>query len=124
MARILVVDDEPVIADLLERFLKMSNFEVSKAVGGEEAIRILSTDERFDLMVLDVKMPKVNALGVMRKKAELGKEFPVFLLTGTIEEQKHIDEMGMYGLCPEDILYKPIDFPELVDKIKKKLSIP
>jgi FixJ family two-component response regulator len=75
-------------------------------------------------MVLDVKMPKVNALGVMRKKAELGKSFPVVLLTGTIEEQNHIDEMEQYGLRAEDILYKPVDFPDLVEKIKRKLCVP
>lgn len=124
MTRILVVDDEPMIADLIERFLKMAGFQAYKAIGGEEAIRVLESHEQFDLMVLDVKMPKASGLSVMQRKSELKKEFPVFLLTGTIDEQKHLEELGRFGVRQEDILYKPIDFTELIEKIKHTVRAP
>ena len=123
MNKILVVDDEERIADIMEKFLKMNGFEVLKAIGGEEAIRILSTDAQFDLMLLDMKMPKVNGLGVMQKKAELGKKFPILLLTGSIDAEKYLEVSKDKGFTAEDILYKPIDLPVLLEKIKKKLNI-
>jgi two-component system nitrogen regulation response regulator NtrX len=123
MNKILVVDDEERIANITEKFLKMNGFDVFKAVGGEEAIRILSTDAQFDLMVLDMKMPKVNGLDVMRKKAELGKKFPVLLLTGSIDAEKYIEVLKDKGFSAEDILYKPIDLSSLLEKVKQKLNI-
>ena len=123
MNKILVVDDEERIADITEKFLKMNGFEVFKAIGGEEAIRLLSTDVQFDLMLLDIKMPKVNGLGVMQKKAELGKKFPVLLLTGSIDAEKYLEVLKDKGFAAEDILYKPIDLSVLLEKVKEKLSI-
>ena len=123
MYTILVVDDEERIVDITEKFLKMNGFDVVKAIGGEEAVRVLSTDMHFDLMVLDMKMPKVNGLGVIQKKEELGKEFPVLLLTGSIDAEKYLEQLKENGFTAEDILYKPIDLPELLEKIKQKLGI-
>ncbi|MBN2121245.1 MAG: response regulator transcription factor [Candidatus Omnitrophica bacterium] len=123
MKRILVVDDEERIADITTKFLTMNGFDVHKAIGGEEAIKILSTDEQFDLMVLDMKMPRVNGLGVVQKKAELGKKFPVLLLTGSIDAEKYLDSLKDKGFRAGDILYKPIDLSELLEKVKKRLHI-
>lgn len=123
MHMILVVDDEERIADITEKFLKMNGFDVLKAIGGEEAIKILSTDTQIDLMVLDMKMPNVDGLGVMRKKAELGKTFPVLLLTGSIDAEKHVAVLKDEGFTQEDILFKPIDLSDLLTKVKEKLHI-
>ena len=122
MKKILVVDDEVRIADITEKYLKMNGFDVVKAIGGEEAIALLSGDTEFDLMVLDMKRPKVNGLCVIRKKEELGIKFPVLLLTGSIDAEKYLDEMKKKGLTAEDILHKPIDLSELLEKIRKKLG--
>lgn len=123
MNKILVVDDEERIADITEKFLKMNGFDVVKAISGEEAIRLLSTDAQFDLMVLDMKMPKVNGMDVMQKKAELGKKFPVLLLTGSIDAEKYIEVLKDKGFTAENILYKPIDLSLLLEKVKEKLNI-
>jgi two-component system response regulator VanR len=123
MKKILVVDDEERIADIMEKFLKMNGFDVRKAIGGEEAVKILSTDAQFDLMLLDMKMPRVNGLGVMQKKQECGKKFPVLLLTGSIDAEKYLGVLKDKGFTIEDILYKPIDLSELLEKVKKKLNI-
>jgi two-component system nitrogen regulation response regulator NtrX len=123
MSKILVVDDEIRIVDIIEKFLKINGFDVVKAIGGEDAIRVLSTDTRFDLMVLDMKMPKVNGLDVIQKKEELGKKFPVLLLTGSVDAEKYLEELKDRGFTAEDILYKPIDLFVLLEKVKKKLGI-
>jgi DNA-binding response OmpR family regulator len=121
--KILIVDDEQRIVDILESFLKMNGFDVLKATGGEEAIRLLSSDAQFDLMLLDMRMPKVNGLGVMQKKVELGKKFPVLFLMGTIDVEKCLEALKDKGVTAEDILCKPIDLPVLLEKAKKKLNI-
>ena len=123
MNKILVVDNEERIVDITEKFLKMKGFDVLRAIGGEEAIRLLSTDAQFDLMVLDMKMPKINGLGVIQKKVELGKKFPVLLLTGSIDAEKYLEVLKDKGFTAEDILYKPIDLSVLLEKVKKKLNI-
>ena len=123
MNKILVVEDEERIADIIEKFLKMNGFDVLKAIGGEEAIRLLSTDAQFDLMLLDMKMPKVNGIGVMQKRTELGKKFPVLLLTGSIDAEKYLEVLKEKGFTAEDILYKPIDLSVLLEKVKEKLKI-
>ena len=123
MYKILVVDDEARIADITEKFLKMNGFDVLKAIGGEEAIRLLSTDAQIDLMLLDMKMPKVSGLEVMQKKAELAKKFPALLLTGSIDAEKYLEVLKDKGITEEDILYKPIDLSVLLEKVKEKLNI-
>jgi len=123
MYKILVVDDEARIVDIMEKFLKINGFDVMKAIGGEAAIRLLSGDAQFDLMLLDMKMPNVNGIDVVRKKEELGKNFPVLLLTGSIDAEKHLDVLRESGFTFDDILYKPIDLPALLGMVRKKLNI-
>ncbi len=123
MYKILVVDDEERIADITEKFLQMNGFDILKATGGEEAIRLLSTDAEFDLMVLDMKMPDANGLAVIRKKTELGKKFPLLLLTGSIDAEKYLKVLKEEGVTEEDILYKPVDLFVLLEKVRKKLNI-
>lgn len=122
MNKILIVDDEERITEVLERFLKMKGFDVAKATGGEEAIRILSTDMQLALMVIDIKMPRVSGMDVIRRKKELGREFPVLLFTGSIDAQKYLDELVHFGIGAEDILVKPVDLQVLLEKIKQKLN--
>jgi two-component system response regulator VanR len=123
MHKILVVDDEQQIADIIEKYLSMSGFEVIKVIGGEEAIKILNSDVKLDLMVLDMKMPKVNGMDVIQKTKELGKNFPILLLTGSIDAEIYLDELKNSGFSREDVLYKPADLPILLEKVKEKIGI-
>ena len=123
MPKILVVDDEQRIADILEKYLSLNGFEVIKAIGGEAAVKILNSDAKPDMMVVDMKMPKVNGMAVIRMVKELGKEFPIVLLTGSIDAQIYLDELKKSGFSEEDVLYKPVDLPVLLAKVKEKLGI-
>lgn len=123
MPKILVVDDEERIADIIERYLSMNGFEVIKAIGGEEAVKILSSDAKPDLMVLDKKMPKVDGMDVIQKAKELGRNFPILLLTGSIGTEKHLDKLKNSDFSGEDVLYKPVDLSTLLEKVREKLGI-
>ncbi|MFH1875419.1 MAG: response regulator [Candidatus Omnitrophota bacterium] len=123
MPKILVVDDEERIADIMEKYLSMNGFEVIKAIGGEKALEILQSDTKIDLMLLDMKMPKVNGIDVIRRVKELGKGFPILLLTGSIDVQTYLDEPKDLGFSEEDVLYKPVDLSVLLEKVKERLGI-
>lgn len=123
MHKILVVDDEQRIADILEKYLSMNGFEVIKIIGGEKALEILKSDTKIDMMVLDMKMPKVNGVDVIQKTKELGKNFPILLLTGSINAEEYLDNLKSMGFSQDDILFKPVDLPILLEKVKEKLGI-
>ncbi|MFH1458703.1 MAG: response regulator [Candidatus Omnitrophota bacterium] len=123
MPKILVVDDEQRIADIIEKYLSMNGFEVIKTTGGEKALEILNSDAKIDMMVLDMKMPKVNGMAVVQKTKELGKNIPILLLTGTFDAEGHFDNLKSTGFSQDDILFKPVDLLVLLEKVKEKLGI-
>ena len=123
MHKILVVDDEPGIIKIFETFLIKNGFEVIKAAGGEEAIKVLNSDTRIDLMLLDMKMPKVPGVDVINEMARINKKIPTIILTGSIDAEKYLEGLNRLGYTRENILYKPVDLFELLDKVKKKLRI-
>lgn len=123
MHRILVVDDEPQIIRLLNEFLTKSGFEVITAGGGEEAIGILQGSTKVDLMIIDIKMPKVDGLDVLREKSHLKNKAPAIILTGSLDAGKYLVQLKELGYKEADILYKPIDLFVLLKRVKEKLGL-
>jgi DNA-binding NtrC family response regulator len=123
MPKILVVDDEEQIRRILAEFLGKMGFEVIQASSGEEAIGLLRSGAKTDLMVIDMKMPKVGGLDVLKEKNNLKDARPVIILTGSIDADKYYDGLKELGFGPKDIVYKPVDLFSLLDTVKKKLHI-
>ena len=121
MYKILAVDDEQGISSILERFLQKSGFEVLIAEGGQLAVDIISSNDDIDLIVLDIKMPGISGVDVLRELAKTNNKTPVVILSGSIGVQENVDELNKLGYDEEQILYKPIDLMELLEKIKEKL---
>lgn len=116
MARILLVDDEPLITDSLTYSLQREGFEV-KAVGdGPEALKEVQ-DFKPDLIVLDIMLPTISGLEVCRR---LRKESatPVIMLTARGEE---IDRVLGLEVGADDYLAKPFSFRELLARIRSIL---
>lgn len=123
MHKILIVDDEEKIRDVLAKFLVKAGFEVIQAPGGQEAIEILRQDGKIDLMVLDMKMPEVSGVDILQEMRNLNKTLPVILLTGSIDAEKYLISLKELGFAEENICYKPVDLFALLDLVKKKLVI-
>lgn len=123
MHKILVIDDEQRIADILEGFLTKMGFEVIKAYGGEPGIEVLNSGKELDLVVCDMKMPKVNGLEVIKAMIKLGLKTPVIILTGSIEAEKYLYEVEALGFKEGDLAYKPVDLFALLELVKNKLGI-
>lgn len=121
MYRILVVDDEKEIIKVLEEFLSKIGYEVIIALGGKKAIEIIDSNVPLHGMVVDLKMPEIDGYEVLKKLKETGREIPVIILSGMMEEEKNFTDLRKLGYKDEDILYKPIDPYQLSDMIKKKL---
>ena len=83
MQKILIVDDEKEIRDLIEIYLKSEGYETLKAADGEEALKILSMEEP-DLIILDVMMPKMNGIDACLKIRE-EKQMPIIMLSAKSE---------------------------------------
>ncbi len=111
---VLVVDDEPTIAEVVSRYLERAGYEVRSAGDGELALRMV-TDQRPDLVVLDLMLPGLNGLEVMRRVRELDRDHvAIILLTAKGEESDRI--VGL-RLGADDYIVKPFSPTELVARV-------
>ncbi len=118
--RILCVDDEPEILKFLEALLVPRGYEVLKAENGEEAL-VKFKEQSIDLVISDVKMPKMNGFEVCRKikEEEAFRNIPVILITGLTAKEDRIKGIEAGA---EDFISKPIDAPEVLARIKMLLK--
>jgi two-component system response regulator ResD len=111
---ILVVDDEPTIAEVVARYLVRAGYETSTAGDGPSAVAS-ATANRPDLVVLDIRLPGIDGLEVMRRLHENGEErVPVILLTAKGEES---DRLVGLGRGADDYVVKPFSPLELVARV-------
>ena len=123
MARILVVDDEEKIIKIFSTFLSKMGFEVIEVVGGEAAIGFLKSGMDMDLMILDMKMPKVTGLDVLKVKHSLNDRRPVIIVTGSMGQEEVHAEVKELSFGREKVIHKPVDLFLLLDEIKKQLGM-
>ncbi len=114
--RVLVVDDEPDIRDVLRITLEAEKYEVIEAENGEEAIKII-TQKTPDLVLLDYKMPKMDGREVCRriKKDILLRHLPIIMVTGKGEITDKVDGIDAGA---DDYIVKPFEPEELLAHIK------
>ncbi|MDX2430901.1 MAG: response regulator [Bacteroides sp.] len=113
--KILVCEDNTLTLRSIEYSLKNAGFEVSKAMDGDQGIRILD-EEEIDLVITDINMPYTKGLELVRHvNTKMEKKVPVIIITGiTLEETRdHAMELGASGF-----LTKPLDLNVLIDTVK------
>jgi DNA-binding NtrC family response regulator len=110
-ANILVVDDEPCVAQTVRDLLAFAGYDVKTAESGKQAIKLLKSPDRFDLMITDMKMPEMDGLELLRLSHQLRKTLPVVILTGwgTVDNGIHALEEGAY-----DYVLKPFNTEKLL----------
>jgi DNA-binding response OmpR family regulator len=113
---ILVVDDEPNIAELIELYLSREGFQVVKADTGENAVRAAG-EHRPRLVVLDIGLPDIDGLEVCRRLRRTST-IPVIFLTARDSE---VDRVVGLELGADDYVTKPFSPPELVARVKAVL---
>jgi two-component system, OmpR family, alkaline phosphatase synthesis response regulator PhoP len=116
MKQILVVDDEPRIAEICRDYLKRAGFEVITAANGDDALA-LARSRQPDLIVLDLKLPGRDGLDVTRALRQRSN-VPIIMLTARIEES---DKLVGLELGADDYLTKPFSPRELVARVRAVL---
>ena len=116
MKKILVVDDEKPIADILRINLEKENYEVVEAYDGEEAVKKFN-EENPDLILLDVMLPKMDGFSVCRTIREKSN-VPILMLTAREEE---VDKVLGLELGADDYITKPFSVRELMARIKANM---
>jgi two-component system, OmpR family, alkaline phosphatase synthesis response regulator PhoP len=113
MKQILVVDDEPRIADVCRDYLERAGFKVTIAANGADALTIARTKQP-DLVVLDLGLPKMDGLDVTRSLRKYSN-VPIIMLTARVEEG---DKLIGLELGADDYLTKPFSPRELVARVR------
>lgn len=116
--RILVVDDEEVTRLSLAEILRLEGYQVSTVGSGQEALDLLNGDN-FDLAVLDIKMPGMSGVEVMRAARQLAPETQIILLTAHGSLESAIEALHNEV---HDYILKPVDHGDLLDSIAKGLA--
>jgi two-component system OmpR family response regulator len=116
-ARLLVVDDEPSIRELLTASLRFAGFQVIAVADGAEALR-QAEFSRPDLVVLDVMLPDMDGFTVIRKLRERGRDMPVLFLTARDETNDKVTGLTVGG---DDYVTKPFSLEEVVARIRAVL---
>ena len=116
--RILVVDDEPGVRELICDALHMADFQTLQAVDGLAALSAIRKD-RFDLMVLDINMPKLDGLDLLEKIRKDGIEIPALMLSARGDK---VDISQGLKLGADDYMTKPFSIEELVLRVKAILK--
>jgi DNA-binding NtrC family response regulator len=118
-AKILIVDDEQDVRDVLEFYLASLDVEVLSAVDGADAIKLLF-EHKIDLLVTDIKMPRMDGIALLKEARSLGIEIPVVILTGHGDKELAIQAMRLGAV---DFLDKPFSGEDLLHSIATFLEI-
>src|SRR6202167_4269984 len=116
--RLLVVDDEKTILELLSGSLRLAGFEVPTAASGTDAVRAAAS-RRPDLVLLDVMMPDGDGFEALRRMRSAGIEVRVIFLTARDEEP---DRVTGFALGADDYVTKPFSLNELLGRIRAVLK--
>src|SRR5699024_1887515 len=116
MKKILVVDDEKPISDIIKFNLEKEGYEVVTAFDGEEALEKVSEEEPA-LIVLDVMLPKIDGLEVVREVRK-NHDMPIIMVTA---KETEIDKVLGLELGADDYVTKPFSNRELVARVKANL---
>jgi two-component system, OmpR family, response regulator len=116
-ARLLVVEDEPNIRELLSTSLRFAGFEVQTAADGATALKVAEAS-RPDLLVLDVMLPDMDGFAVTRRLRDLGRRIPVVFLTARDGTEDKVTGLTVGG---DDYVTKPFSLEEVVARIRAVL---
>lgn len=111
--RVLVVDDELIVRDSLKEWLEDEGFSAEMAASGQEALDKM-TEKTFNLMLLDIKMPGMDGVEVLRRAKEIQPELTVIMMTAYATVDTAVEAMKIGAL---DYLVKPFDVDDLAPKV-------
>jgi DNA-binding response OmpR family regulator len=120
MASVLIADDDQSVRTMVRTLLESEGYEVLEASDGQETLDVIGSRSP-DVLVLDVRMPKLDGMGVLRKlQGESGTTQRVVMLTGAVEEEDHL---RAWGAGADDYVTKPFEPEALVGAIERVINL-
>lgn len=116
--KVLIVDDEVGIRDVIKEYCLFENFEVLEAEDGEEAIRIIKNNSDINIIVLDIMMPKMDGYTTLKEVRKISTT-PVIMLSARSEEY---NKLLSFELGVDDYVTKPFSPKELIARMKAVVS--
>ena len=118
MPEILIIDDERAIRSTLKEILAYEKFDVDEAVDGAEGVKKAETGD-YDLILCDIKMPKMDGMEVLNKLMQINPDIPVVMISGhgTIDNAVDAIRKGAY-----DFISKPPDLNRLLVTVRNALD--
>lgn len=116
--KVLIVDDEELIRNVIKEYCLLDNYEVIEASNGLEAIDKVKENNDIDIIILDVMMPKLDGFSAFKKIREI-KSIPTIILSARNEE---FDKLIGFDLGIDDYVTKPFSPKELMARIKAVLK--
>ncbi|MBU0762337.1 MAG: response regulator, partial [Candidatus Altiarchaeota archaeon] len=118
--KILVVDDEPDMVDILKLILTQSGYEVDAVYNGKECLTTAAKTS-YDLIILDIRMPEMDGWTTLKKlkEAKITNNTPVLILT--VEKGPGVEIFGLQDVVA-DYLTKPFEREKLVKRVKKAIK--
>jgi DNA-binding response OmpR family regulator len=117
MKKILIIEDEQVIAEVEKDYLESGGFAVEIALTGDAGLR-RALEEDFDLIILDLMLPKTDGFEICRQ-VRVAKNIPILMVSARKED---IDKIRGLGLGADDYMTKPFSVGELVARVKAHLA--
>jgi DNA-binding response OmpR family regulator len=117
VSRVLIVEDEPRFASFLEKGLAANGY-TTKVVGDGQSATLVASDDEFDLMILDLGLPDVDGLEVLRRVRQRGVELPVVILTARDDIE---DKVSGLDAGASDYITKPFSLEELLARVRARL---
>ena len=123
MKRVLVVDDEAVVRESLEQYLEDCDYDVVTADNAMTALQLLQNGEKFDIAVVDIRMPEMNGEDFIVEAFRIFGDLKFMIQTGTLDY--HINpSLQHLGLTNDNVLKKPVfELQTYVDKIEQILAL-
>jgi len=117
--RVLIVDDEEELAATIAERLEIRGIQAQTASDADSALGLIKTDPP-DVVVLDLMMPGIGGLGILKQINLLEKKIPVILLTGYSSKERSIEGMNLGAF---DYVLKPCQLDDLISKIQEAAKI-
>ena len=117
MYKLLVVDDEPKIRELVREYAEFSGYEIDEAGDGMQALGLVKLND-YDLIIMDIMMPKLDGFSACKEIKKI-KDIPIIMLSARGEEY---DKLSGFELGIDDYVVKPFSPMELMARVKAVLS--
>ena len=115
--KILLVEDDESIAQLLLQVLADNHYLVDLAIDGQKGLELAESFE-YDLILLDLVLPKLDGINFCRQRRQTGDRTPILLMTALDSSSKKVKGLDAGA---DDYVVKPLDFPELLARIRALL---